>query len=486
MVKKILLTFCVLLGFSLFPFKKSFSSFFLPVSERDVYEESDKSELSNFTIIGIKPYSCEKMIALLGKEEKEASSWCKRGLFSFYSFDLDSYFLTEEDAFSLILDHEGERLKEGFNGFLTLSFGGFPTSWFSYMGQFRLSDSYEGKKAYLHRGIISLDLEAMSLIGGRDNVKVGPSKYGNLLSGLNIPFWQIRLQNNRPFKFLGLWEFLALHGWLLEKRKDHSDPRLLFLRADWKPFDWLEFGINRATLYGGKGRPSYRSLSDYLYMLSGREENISGSKWDNDGFLGFDLTLNIPLKGFQVFRIYLEKNATDVKSGLQKGEKYQFDLPFIVVKLYEGAKTIGVLIQKNKLGFRGEITLTKHTMYLHHAYFHEGFSYKGIILGYPYGTDMLHTMVEIQYTKNEKQKFGIELGFFEQPFRQKLNFVEKMNRYYCVLKGAFDLEKLKLMPFIRIDYTEGDNYSFLPNHFELKTGNKIILDFGMRLSYKFF
>ncbi len=68
----------------------------------------------------------------------------------------------------------------------------------------------------------------MSLIGGRDNVKVGPSKYGNLLSGLNIPFYQIRLQNNRAFKFLGLWEFLILHGWLFEERKDHSDPRLLF------------------------------------------------------------------------------------------------------------------------------------------------------------------------------------------------------------------------------------------------------------------
>ena len=487
MVKKALnlLLFLCFLGL---PFQNVFASLFIPLSERDLYDESDRAELSNFTIIGIKPYSCEKMLALLGKESKEANLWCKDGFpFNFYSLDVDSYFLSEEDAFSLVLDREGERLKEGLNGFVTLSVGGFLTRWFSYMGQFRLCDSYEGKKAYLHRGVLSLDLGPLSLIGGRDNVKVGPSKYGNLLSGLNVPFWQIRLQNNRPFRFLGLWEFLVLHGWLLEERRDHSDPRLLFLRADWKPFEWLEFGINRATLYGGKGRPSYRSLSDYLYMVSGKEENISGSKWDNDGFLGFDLTLNIPLKGFQVFRIYLEKNATDVKSGLQKGEDYQFDLPFIVVKLYEGAKTIGLFIQKDKTSFRGEVTLTKDTMYVHHAYFHEGFSYKGIILGYPYGSDILHIMAELKYAPNDTQKLAIEMGFIEQPFRKDVKPIKELNRYYCILKGAFDLrENLKLMPFMRIDYTKGDNYSFLPNHFDLKGGEKLIFNFGMRLSYKFF
>ena len=468
--------------FSSFFISKRFCFFFIPISERDLYEEADETELSNFTIIGIKPYTYEKMLFLFGKENEEVNLWHK----SFLAFlDFDSYFLTSKDAFSFVLDREGERLKEGLNGFFTLNFGASFTKWFSYTGQFRLCESYEGKKAYLHRGVFSFDLGPMSLIGGRDNVKVGPSKYGNLLSGLNIPFYQIRLQNNRAFKFLGLWEFLILHGWLFEERKDHSDPRLLFLRADWKPFEWLEFGINRATFYGGKERPSYHSLSDYLYMLSGREENISGSKWDNDGFLGFDLALNIPLKGFQVFRIYLEKNATDVKSGFQKGEQYQFDLPFIVVKLYEGAKTIGLLFKKDKISFRGEVTLTKDTMYIHHAYFHEGFSYKGIILGYPYGSDILHVMTEIKYKINENQKIEMEMGFIEQPFRKDVKPIKELNRYYCLLKGSFYLKKkLKFMPFLRIDYTEGDNYAFLPNHFELKKGEKFILNFGARFSYK--
>jgi len=79
------------------------------------------------------------------------------------------------------------------------------------------------------------------------------------------------------------------------------------------------------------------------------------------------------------------------------------------------------------------------------------------------------------------------MGFIEQPFRKDVKPIKELNRYYCILKGAFDLKgNLKLMPFMRIDYTKGDNYSFLPNHFDLKGGEKLIFNFGMRLSYKFF
>lgn len=146
--------------------------------------------------------------------------------------------------------------------------------------------------------------------------------------------------------------------------------------------------MNRATLYGGKGRPGY-SLFEYPRLVLGQEENIPGSRYDNDGHLGYDITLDIPFKPFDLFRLYYEKEATDVKSVLQKGEEFQFDLPFIVVKLYEGAKTFGVLAKKD-FSFRGELTMTEETVYLHHHYPYEGFSYKGMVLGYPYGRDILH------------------------------------------------------------------------------------------------
>ncbi len=112
MVKKAL---SLALLFVFFSFQNAFASFFIPISERDLYEEADETELSNFTIIGIKPYTYEKMLFLFGKENEEVNLWHK----SFLAFlDFDSYFLTSKDAFSFVLDREGERLKEGLNGFL--------------------------------------------------------------------------------------------------------------------------------------------------------------------------------------------------------------------------------------------------------------------------------------------------------------------------------------------------------------------------------
>lgn len=273
---------------------------------------------------------------------------------------------------------------------------------------------------------------------------------------------------------------MVLNGWLIEKRRDISDPRLLFLRLSFKPSTYLELGVNRATLYGGKGRPGY-ALWEYPKVFMGTEENVPGSKYNNDAFVGYDISVDLPLKPFDLFRLYYEKETTDVKTPLQKGEEFQFDLPFIVVKLYEGARTFGILVKKNPFSIRGEVTLTKGTMYLHHIYSREGFSYKGMVLGYPYGRDMLHIFTQMRYGRGDEGAVELEMGFIEQPLREDLRPIKDLNRYYLSISFDKRWKDLEVSPFLRLDLSDGENISETPLQYELREGSRVIFTFGLRL-----
>lgn len=136
----------------------------------------------------------------------------EEGSFSLYAVELSTYYLTEEDAFSLVLDQEAQRLREGANAFLTLSMGGEVSSGLGYFLQLRGRAASAEKEVNLYRGFCYLKLGKFLFLAGKDNVKLGPSRLGGLLSGLSPPFWQVRVQTAEPVRFLGLWDFLALRG----------------------------------------------------------------------------------------------------------------------------------------------------------------------------------------------------------------------------------------------------------------------------------
>ena len=472
--------------FAFLSFPRGWATNLLPIDFRDAYETLDALPSSSYTTRTIWPYSCEKVLALDSDKELPhvyRDMCAKRGVFAIRALELSGYYHNSSDAFSLVLDKEGQRLREGVNAFFTMSLGGRFGSNLGYFLQARARYGPGAKEVELHRGYLDLKLGKFLFLAGKDNVKVGPSRFGGLLSGLTSPFWQVRVQTAEPLRFLGLWDLLAMRAWLLEDRRDHSDPGLLFFRVCFKPSRYLEFGVNRATLYGGKGRPGY-ALWEYPRLILGQEENVPGSKYDNDAFLGYDISVDLPLRPFDLFRLYYEKEATDVKTPLQKGEKFEFDLPFVVVKLYEGASTFGLLVKKAPFSFRGEVTLTKGTMYLHHAYPHEGFSYKGIPLGYPYGRDVLHIAAQIRYQRGE-DAIEVEMGFIEQPLKEDLEPVKELNRYYLGLSLEKRHGNFGVSPFLRVDLSKGENLSETPLHYELRDRERLIFTLGLRLSYFF-
>jgi len=94
------------------------------------------------------------------------------------------------------------------------------------------------------------------------------------------------------------------------------------MRIVYRPFSILEIGGTRTTLFGGKGRPSY-SFDEYFKVFWGTDENIPGSKYDNDGYAAYDISLKLPfIPYFKQFKLYFQKAGTDIKAPWQKEDNF--------------------------------------------------------------------------------------------------------------------------------------------------------------------
>lgn len=450
-------------------------SLYIPTSEFRVYELLDISKKSPYSLTSLKPYTCDKAAVLLGYYPE----YCKKTSL-LKALKLDMFYNSKESLISMIPEKEGVRLREGMNVISALK-GDFSISEkINFQYQLRKYLNQEENKFSIHRAFLSFNFEKVSLIVGKDNIKVGPSRYGNLLSSTNPPFYQVRLQTREPLSFFGLLDYTILYGKLLEERKDHSDPDFLFVRGDYKPNRYLEIGINRALLFGGKGRPSYK-LHEYPRLFTGVEETIGG-RFDNDSYLGYDIRLNLFFDSFDVFQLYYENNATDVESPLKKGDPKKIHFPLILLKFHDNARTGGVKIRRGKYVLNWELTSTSKTMYINHNYPVEGLSYKGFVLGYPYGRDVFHTFILFSILDKDVDKH-FEAGFIRQPVDIAVR--ERFKDYYLSYRMTIRKGRLELSPYIRVDIIKNPNYSTLPTQFKIIPENRITFIGGVSIEYSF-
>lgn len=449
------------------------------MDQRELYQSFDFLPESKYTIVGIKPYPCEKIMAIKKEEEQ-----CREILFKSY-LQLDIISTSDSFVYSFIPEKEGFRLEKGLN--LSMSLGGTfsPSKNYSLNYQLRLRDSEKNQDLSLHRLSLNLRLRNTLASIGKDSIKVGPSRYGNLMSATHPPFYQIRVQNYYPYEKWGLWQYVFLYGKLVEERQDHSDPDLIFFRLDYKPAKFLEVGANRAILFGGSGRPSYK-LYEYPRVFIGREETLSGGKYDNDSYLGYDLKLDLPVRWFDSFQLYYENNATDIESPLKKGDPKKLHFPLILVKFHDDAKTYGVRTKKGNFGLNLEYTLTSKTMYSHHNYPVEGFSYKGFPLGYPYGRSVEHAFLLFGY-EERNLSWNFEVGHIRQPV--KLSGGIRPNIYmkdvYLRFDGRLKKGPVWISPYLRLDWVDNPNLSVNPVQFAIKDTSKTYFSGGISLLAEF-
>ncbi len=131
---------------------------------------------------------------------------------------------------------------------------------------------------------------------GKDNVALGPGEFGGLLLSSNAePYPLVKWATEEPLQMLGEWDFTLMNGWMLNDTAiDPKNSQIFALRIAYRPAAWLELGGTRLEHYGGEGRPGY-TLPEYWQILVGTNDNISGSKYDNDGFFSIDGTIHLPL-----------------------------------------------------------------------------------------------------------------------------------------------------------------------------------------------
>lgn len=448
---------------------------FISTDNRDKYDNLNISKYQNLTTTGIKPFTCEKINILSGEKKQ----YCENMKF-IYDIKLISFYNSYENTFSIVPEVEGLRLYKGLNNILQLGGGLDLQDKIIFKYQIRFNQNEKTTKLDFYRYGLYFYIDNSIITFGKDNIKIGPSKYGNLFSSTNPPFYQTNIRNNKPLDFFGLWDFILMYGYLREKRKDHSNPNLIFFRADYKPNKYVEIGVNRAVLFGGKSRPSYK-IYEYPKVFYGNDET-TGGKFDNDSYLGYDIKLDIPIRYFDIFQIYYENNATDVETPLKKGDPKKIHFPLILFKFHDNASTLGVRIKKDKYYFNSEFTQTGKTMYINHNYPYEDWSYKGFILGYPYGRSIEHFFTEFGLLY-EKSSFFIELGYIRQPTDIPSNI--RVKDYYIKFSPSVEFSKIGINFYFKYDYLNNINKSDITNQFDLVNMNKSVFNLGLILNYRF-
>lgn len=455
----------------------------LNVEEGTIYEASahDGKEFLTIRPLPVRRiYLTEEKLSLYSNKMPidEDTGWYIKPI---NSIEFKFFGTNEENAF--LEGSSGLKLKKGANFFAFVdglaSFGDKAMGYY----QFKTNVNDDDTKASLHRGYLKYYFGKFSLQGGKDNVNWGPGEYGVLLSSNAPPYYLVKLQTEIPLRFLGEWDFALLHGWLDEDRADVTNPKILALRLEYRPFRIFQLGLTRTTMYGGKGRPTYK-IYQYPKVFWGSEENIPGGKYDNDGFVAYDLSLSLPfIPFFKDFKIYYQKAGTDVKAPWQKEDKTKLysEFPFIF-KILAPLHQVGIEASLKRDVFRIEYVDIDYRFYIHHVYHTEGYTFKDLSLGYPYGPDSKSIFFKHTHFFDNDLSIQYKIGWYKQKDRWSKNDVE---RYYVYLQADKKIGKFMISPYVRYDRSKNYDRDKLPTKMDIVEENKDFYIVGISTSFTF-
>ena len=142
----------------------------------------------------------------------------------------------------------------------------------------------------------------------------GPGRLGALIFTNNAQSYPgIRLHNPVPIAVPGFFSFLGNAQYdmflaRLESDRPIANPLLFGMRLAARPSRFLELGLSRSMIYGGKGHDS--GLSAWWDSFKGENTNDPGKKGLVNQIAGFDVTLTLPFPS-QPVQAYLELAGED-------------------------------------------------------------------------------------------------------------------------------------------------------------------------------
>lgn len=305
------------------------------------------------------------------------------------------YVYTDSDIQALNYNNNGDLYEKGSNVRVGLSsrteFG-----WLSFYinPEYRYSDD---KDLLMQMGYGVLSLFGLELNIGKDSQWWGPGYHGAILLSNNAePLTMLRLTNPEPvllpwiFKYLGTFKFTLFTTRLEKQRPDVPEPYLWGMRLNFKPHPYLEIGLGRTAILGGKGRSE--SLETWWNSFTGKGENEPGSD-AGDQRAGGDLKITLPFK-LQPLQLYLEASGEDEAGGLP----------------YKWAYLTGIYLPRilslERIDFRGEYSTTyvkgSPSVWYNHGIYTAGYTYKDRIMGHHMGTDSKDIFIELSYLVPER------------------------------------------------------------------------------------
>ncbi|MEZ5566543.1 MAG: capsule assembly Wzi family protein [Gammaproteobacteria bacterium] len=146
----------------------------------------------------------------------------------------------------------------------------------------------------------------------------GPGWQSSLILSNNarpIPAFTIDRNSTAPFEskwlsWIGHWDFVALWGFL-ESDRAVPDARYFAMRATVRPARFLEFGLSRAAMWCGSGRPcGFSTFKDLLFGKDNVGDNVSAEDEPGNQLGGYDIRLNTAQWGIP-FAIYSQRIGED-------------------------------------------------------------------------------------------------------------------------------------------------------------------------------
>lgn len=232
---------------------------------------------------------------------------------------------------------------------------------------------------------------------GKQSQWWGGGRRGSLLLSNNAEALNVfKISNSTPYDILIPFRFTFFITKLENNRTDIKSPFLQGIRVTIKPAKYLEIGLSKTGMYGGKGRDS--DFGAFLDSLVGNKEKNTTSninKEPGDQRAGFDIKLTYPNK-IQPFTLYFEAIGEDVN--------HDFPYPYKLAYIY--SLYLPRILKLYNLEFLVEYATTtykqKRLWYNHHI-FTQGYTYNGEIIGHYIGADAKDLFVKATYNWNNSK-----------------------------------------------------------------------------------
>ncbi len=301
---------------------------------------------------------------------------------------------------TLTYNNEGDRYDPGSNGRIDLTARVEDLGPLSVYLNPELRLSNDGTQGVLRKGYVVLGAASwIDVVAGTDSQWWGPGYNGAILLSDNAappPMLKVTSPQTLTlpgfFKFLGPFQYSMFVAQLENDRSDFPRPYLWGLRMTFKPHPAIEIGLERTALLGGSGRPL--TSSTVIQSIFGSREHTSGED-PGDQRAGFDVTVTLPFE-LQPVQIYWERDG-------EENRQRNLREPYKLANLY--GLYLPRLLGLERMGLRAEyasdhVNEQPYVWYTHGTYT-AGYTYNGMIIGHPMGTDAHDLFFELSWLMPE-------------------------------------------------------------------------------------